>query len=671
MLLLLLCQNVFANTISSISSRQSDNATIVKIELSSEPSIVPVLFEAKRPLTPKIIIDLVDTDYVTKFTELKGSVKSAVIVSSNERTRIILNMSEFYLDGNIKMKIVKNVIFIAIIPSAEDAVITNKYTSVELLTMAKKVIADKGDIGDAIESLNAILLMPIGAQTMEAQELIGYAKETDGKFEQAKSELNFYLKTYPNSPRYKIVQQHLITLEIAAPREEINRFAVRTPHQGTDTKASASVSSYYYASSNSPSLTEIKQTDSSVISNLRADGTYRNDEYTTKVQVRYSRNDSLSNPSNSRGRLSNAFVDVRNTFLDWEVKAGRLSSYQGVLGSFDGGIAKYDLNSKATISVVAGIPIITGSETKRTVYGSAFSYNFDDASLSLYYNEQTADGNPERRAIGVETGYYKNDIAVNGVVEYDTLYRSLNTVMIHANIRSEFTNPYILYERRKSPVLYAERATVLGFGTSDRVPFTSVGEVFAKSGLTADQIYAYIKDSTPMSSSFAVGTTTPINNRWSVGVGLQVTNIAPVSVGIVMPTLDLPEAVLEQDGSGNTYSFSGSLNGQDILTKSSNLNLILTANKDKVSSSQSVTFANSFDTGKAKYELLSQYLISQRLNAKASSLLLSGRINYSFGERLSLDSAISVVRLMNQDDMTGIRTISYNQTFYIGLRTDF
>ena len=553
----------------------------------------------------------------------------------------------------------------------EQSVITNKQTSVELLAIAKKILAEKGVIADAIEALNAILLMPMNPQTMEAQELIGYAREAAGMYDRAKVELKLYLTLFPTSARFKIVQEHLIALEISEPMR-LNKFDPRKPHQGNDSRTSGSISSYYYIGSTSASLLDIKPNTTSIISNGRADGFFRSDEYTTKLQIRYSRSDNLSVPS-VKERLSTAMVEVRNTYLDYGFKLGRMTGGVGVLGPFDGAVINYSLTDKTDVTGLIGVPIILGSDSKRMFVGAALTQHFADASYTLYVNNQTADGIAERQAVGVESSYFKNELSLLGTLEYDTLYGVVNTLLIHGNYRGEKTSPYFLYEKRKSPVLYAERATILGFGTLGRRPFSSVGDVFSNSGLTADQIYSYINQSTPMSTSMVIGTITPLSDKWSLGTDVQITNIAPVDVGIIVtPTLDLPEYTLKQPGSGDSVSLNTSLYGTEIFGKGTSTNLLLSLSRDDVSSSYAVTTVHSFSSNGVRYELLGRYAENNMPYSTSTNLMLSVRLNYQIKNNLSIDTALSVVK--TDVDFTAPATPSsstFNQTFYAGIRMDF
>jgi tetratricopeptide (TPR) repeat protein len=657
-----------ANSLQSIVVRASENAEITKISFTDPVAGPPTVFELEAPY--RIVVDLPSKGPEKRDQEFldKPHTREVKVLATPDRTRIVIT-----LDHRMPYRILlrENVLTVVVAEAQQPEVvmITNKRTPEELLALAKKVLAENGDTDDALESLNAILMMSPTAATMEAQELAGFAQEKAGKFEKAKAEYKFYLTMYPDSPEFKRIQQRLISLEIAQPKVIASRFEARQPHQGVDAKTAASVSEYYYISSNSPSATSFQRSDSALITNGRVTGTYRADEITTKVAIRYSRTDNLMHPESSKQNLSTVSVDVQDTFRDMGIKVGRMTSGYGTLGRFDGIVANYAMDPKSKVVLLGGVPYVGTSSTSRKFFGVGYQLDTEKFSGDLYYNHSIADGHAERQAVGVEVFQSSQQLSSSLIVEYDLLYKALNTLMFQGRTSLGFTSPYFMIDHRKAPVLFAERSTMLGFGTIDRKPFTSVGDVFANSGLSQDQIYKYIAGSTPMSTTFMLGTTTTLTPKWTLGSDIQVSSISGTSIDQIS-TLDLPASITSQAGTGKNTTLNLMLSGTDTWYKGNNLNVI-TSFMFGGGRGTSITVVDNFKYGQMSFELLGRYFVRTQPGLLTTNTGLSVRLNYYFSESLALDTAFSITRTSLLDLLNAANVTSYNQSFYLGVRTDF
>lgn len=558
-------------------------------------------------------------------------------------------------------------------------VITNAKSTADLLALAKKVIAENGPTDDAAEALNNILMMPVDANTMEAQELVGVVQEMAGKIEKAKGEYKFYLTMYPDSPHFKRIQQRLIALEISNPVVPKTRFETSHPHQGSNAKTAASVSSYYYAASNSKSPFSFSNVDSALITNGRVTGAYRVDEISSKVALRYSRTDNLSRPGYSKSVLSTASVEVQDTFRDMGIKVGRQSANAGTLGRFDGAILTAGLGD-VKVQALAGVPYAGSVETGRRFMGLAAQYDTRSYSVDAYLNRGLADGRVERMAIGLDGAFSNTRFSGSGTVEYDTLYRALNTVMVQGRATFDSHSPYFLIDYRRAPVLFAEKATVLGLGTAAKTPFTSVGAIFDASGLSSKDIYGYIANSTPVSASVMVGTSANLGAQWTAGTNIQFskttgTNVAP------LPGLTMPDTYLSTAGTALATTLNLILTGTNVGRKDHTLNIISATTRDSASRMVSLTVASAFRMAAFSGELLALHFSRTQSNFSSTQTLVNGRINYNVSDSVALksdsvalDTAVSVARLVLTDKSglsTPARVTTYSKTFYIGIRKDF
>jgi hypothetical protein len=167
-----------------------------------------------------------------------------------------------------------------------------------------------------------------------------------------------------------------------------------------------------------------------------------------------------------------------------------------------------------------------------------------------------------------------------------------------------------------------------------------------------------------------LGTSTPLSKRWTLGTDIQVSNIAPVDIGI-LPLLDLPQASLKQPGTGNNYALNGILYGQDIFAPGNSFTGILGLTRDKTSRSISLTAVDSFKLGNTTFEILGRAFSRQQPEFRTMIITVSARMNYHFTESTALDAALSITRTSISDAIMTSGSLTYNQTFYIGVRTDF
>jgi hypothetical protein len=367
------------------------------------------------------------------------------------------------------------------------------------------------DFDTAITILNTILLLPTNRFTQEAQARIGFAYERSKKNTKAIAEYNAYIAMYPKSDIVESMRRRLLTLEILNPQHDVAKAIPDGPRQISESKVEASSSTYYMASG----------TDASVISNVHANGIFKENEYTTRIAMREGIHTKIKPTVESKYALNVATVEVENSYRDWELKVGRQSADYGVLAKFDGITATYGYGHDTEYTLVLGRPLMNNTTSTRNMYGVHTHFNIDEAtSATLYYNHQTADSFEERSAIGAEFRYFKNALSGSIGSEYDVAYKQLNSITMQAHKDSDAYRWFVLYDRRKSPVLYADKALKLGLFTNANLPYNSVAEALLRSGMSRNELYDYIVSETAVSSSFAIGGAIAVN-KWTVGGDIQ------------------------------------------------------------------------------------------------------------------------------------------------------
>jgi tetratricopeptide (TPR) repeat protein len=367
------------------------------------------------------------------------------------------------------------------------------------------------DFDTAITILNTVLLLPNNRFTQEAQARIGFAYERSKKYSKAIGEYNAYIAMYPKSGIVESMRRRLLALEILTPQHDVAKAIPDGPRQIKEHKVEVSSSTYYIASG----------TDSTLISNVHANGVFKDNEYTTKIALRENVHTDIKPVTQSKYTLNTATVEVENSYRDWELKLGRQNADYGVMSKFDGVTATYGYGHDTEYTLVLGQPLMNNATSSRKMYGIHSHFNLSEfTSATVYYNHQTADSFEERSALGSEFRYFKEALSATAAAEYDMAYRQLNAVTLQAHKDSEANRWFVLYDHRKSPVLYADKALALGLFNGANMPYNSVAEALIRSGMSASELRDYIVSETAVSSSFAIGGAIAVNT-WTVGGDIQ------------------------------------------------------------------------------------------------------------------------------------------------------
>jgi hypothetical protein len=562
-------------------------------------------------------------------------------------------------------------LFIWPIMSFADVVVTNSQTPLELITDIRKIVDAEQDFQSAIDSLNALLLMPPNDFTEEAQELIGLVYEKSGKLERAKLEYAAYLTIYPTGKSVTKIRQRLIALEIATPPTVVNRLQPKVPRVGKEYTFSGSVSEYLYSTSSSPTAIGWGNAQYSLISNLNLSPIIKYDEYQAKAVLRYTNFKSLSSPDADKSKIISAFVDIEDTHRGYGIKIGRQYPVYGAIGRFDGVLARFNSDSRYEIIAQAGQPYTGTVGSKRFFYGAGVNARLDSAlAYSIYYNKQSADNVPERSAIGLEARYFKNNISLMSIIEYDFIYKTANSTMFQGTLGFDSFSVYILADKRKAPVLFADRALELGMNSINRIPYATVSELVTTSGLQLSEVYRYINESTPTSVVYVLGINKKITKTWDISTDIQMTNISPVNITPI-PIFDIPTVTLNQPGTGNAYSVNLHLFGTDVFEKKNTVDILLSKTADKISTSSAITLATGKTIDKFHSDIIIRKYVRSQSTMNMSIDTVSARISYKINEKASFESQFSVDHNAIHNKQLQTMSKTYNKTFFAGIRYDF
>ena len=517
-------------------------------------------------------------------------------------------------------------------------------TPIELITEARVLV--NSDPRAAVVILNQILLLTPNEVSKEAQELISLAYIKINQPERAKAELKLYLDMYPDAD--KKFREQLIALEIANPPHQTE--ISRKPRQGQSSILGGSVSSYYYSGD-----------QAMLISNLQLSGNYKDNQYFSRVAFRRTEVTNITNPTNSKSNPSLGLVEFEDSFRGYSVIVGRQYPEYGAISRYDGIHVGYRISDETKLVYVTGTPYV-GAETANRHFHS-IGVDFMPApsyDIRAYYTEQTADGYAERSAIGADLHYYDSGRSFNGSVEYDMLYRSLNSLALHGSMDLNDYHYYFMVDRRKSPVLFANNALILGLYNSTQ-PYSSVGEAFRS--VNPDDIYSFIKNSSSDTSSYVVGFSKKLNDKWDLNLDLQMYNMSATDDPNFIPSVYRLTSLIAQPGVGDSYSVNAQFIGTDIQRKGHSMNVILVTMADSVSTARSITVVDGRTYDNFRLDTVGMYYARTQPNNDSTTYMASIRGTWKLG-KVSLESQLSLNKTVTTES-----TLSKN--VFVGIRYDF
>ena len=307
---------------------------------------------------------------------------------------------------------------------------------------------------------------------------------------------------------------------------------------------------------------------SSLISSFDVSGRFKQGASETKIVIRDV--DVHNYPSGAaftdRNNLNTAYLEQSNSDAGIFYRIGRQSGVTGgVLGRFDGVSGKYNVSPDMKVGIVFGVPDYgthNSVQTNRYFYGGQLEYSPKNSKFSgdVYFNEQVADGLVERRAIGTDIRYFNDNISAFGMLEWDTVYSTLNMAMFQGSYRTELgTNFNLFLDHRRAPILTADTALQTVPGA------INIGSI--KNALTAGQIYSIVPDLAPTTDSAVLSAFKQLNQRWQVSGDIRTNRTSATNGATVTDFLTgIVTTVPVQPASGNSYGADGSLIGVNLFT---------------------------------------------------------------------------------------------------------
>lgn len=295
-----------------------------------------------------------------------------------------------------------------------------------------------GEYSRAVLIFSGVLELSGVSQAPDALELLGLAREREGRLAHARAEYQAYLERYPDSEGADRVRQRLAVITL--PKADATKPMRVQPEDGPRIEVDSFGRLYvgYRRESLFSQGVEIPL-DDSIYSDAYVDTRIRRPGWTIRSQLgaslRYDLEFDEIDP-----RIYSAFVELRNDRSGaWGSFGRRSAGAAGVIGRFDGLQLRYDLGDRYELGAIAGVPLDSSSwsdfDTGRYLGGlqlrmQPFSERLD---VQLFGIAQTVEGGIDRAALGGEARWFDDGRMVSGFLDYDVYFNSLNVAQLFAS----------------------------------------------------------------------------------------------------------------------------------------------------------------------------------------------------------------------------------------------
>ena len=327
-----------------------------------------------------------------------------------------------------------------------------------------------GDYSRAIQLYTKVTLLPENESSQHALEYLGLSRERKGQLAHAKSIYEKYLVHYPQGEGTDRVRQRLAGLLTARkdiPEKLRKASTSKDEHQWS---FFGGLSQFYYRDENIPQEDDEDNlvTRSMLSSDLNMEGRLRAKDYDARLRFTGGYDVDFLNDGDGGSRLSQMFMSASHRILGLSSRLGRQSSSTGgILDRFDGGILSYQAFPILKANIVFGFPVDSTSDTNVDTDKYFYGVNFDLGTIADHWNfnlfaiQQEVDSLTDRQAIGSEVRYLDDTKSFFGLVDYDTYFDSLNTLLLVINWNlPDQTNINLRYDYRSSPILTLSNALI-------------------------------------------------------------------------------------------------------------------------------------------------------------------------------------------------------------------
>lgn len=403
----------------------------------------------------------------------------------------------------------------------------------QVLKQARDAFRRK-DYATAIPLLTRLVEQPEFPERSASLELLGLARERSGQLAHAEAEYEEYLRRYPQGEAAGRTAKRLRALVFAtSPASARARGAAGAESRWKIYGGASQVYRRDDSSFDDGSTVSDQTTQDAVLSDVALSARRRGErfDFASRVSAGYGV-DLLDDGPGNQSRVSLMFAELHDRELDWTLRGGRQSGGTGgLLGTFDGLYAGYQLRPRLRLNAHVGYPVEStraGPQADRRFYAlSADLGTFANAwDTSVYAISQQYYGLTDRQAIGAELRYFRPGLTFVGLVDYDVHFQDLNDLLLLGTfaLPARWTMSVNL-DHRKSPSLSARNALV-------GQPVTSFEQLF---GLyTRDEIEQLALDRTAESDVYTLSLARPLGERWQWSMDLSSMSLGatPASGGV-------------------------------------------------------------------------------------------------------------------------------------------
>ena len=426
----------------------------------------------------------------------------------------------------------------------------------KLMRQAKTEFKNKR-YAKAIRLFSAITLSGESRYSQEALELQGLARQRNGQKAHAARIYEQYLRRYPDSDGATRVRQRLAGLltETSAPRKNLR---MKTASPANQLTTYGSVSQFYRNDETATTGDSAVTTLSQLISFMDYTAIQRVDDIEHRYQVTLDHTyDFLSNDGKSEFRFTELFYDISERDFGSSARLGRQSLRIGsILNRFDGFNAGYQITPDLRISLLGGRPVEVSDKTSVNTHKKFYGVIVETGTFlqhwnaNLFHFRQTIDGVDDRISTGAEVQYRSNNLSVFNMVDYDSLYNTLNAAYVNANLvlnnrQTVHANIFL----RKAPPLATANALIGQNATSIDTLLQT---------MNIEQIHQLAHDRTADSRTVTVGGTHKLKNDLQINADLTLAHTG----GTVSS-----QGVAATPSTGTDVFVSGQLVGNNLILK--------------------------------------------------------------------------------------------------------
>ncbi len=532
-----------------------------------------------------------------------------------------------------------------------------------------------GEYEKAIQLATALLEWPeaTGKQSRTALELLGLARERNGQLAHAQAEYERYLQRYPEGEDAARVRQRLAGLITAA--KPPPKLAGRRPDGPAERKAPraapwrtlGSLSQYYYRDERSIDEQDNLVDLSQLVTTFDLGARQRGDRIDQRIQITADHSFDFID-SEGDYRFTRLYYEMIERDRNQNLRVGRQDhSKGGVIGRFDGLNLGTAVAEKVKVNMAGGYLLDTENLFDFTRERSFLSFNVDVGTIAdhwdfnLYTMQQKASGMIDRKAVGMEVRYFDNRYNMFAVVDYDTAYNELNTLLMNGNwILPDNATVFFTLDVRKTP--YLSTTNALQGQTAQ-----TLDEL--KQTYTEAEIRQLARDRTATLHTFTLGGAFPVNGVIPGRGQYQLSTDFTVTSTSGMPASGGVDAV---PATGNQFFLGLQLIGNGLFKPGDTS--ILSMRVGDTRSARDLTLG--FNT---RYPLTRDWRINPfvQYNRRADKtdgdertiLRAAFKMDYRWGRSVLLDMQIGYDS--TTEEVAGVAQDSSALFYYLGYRWDF